>query len=389
MGPLGQQKSRHYDLDWIKVLAMLIVFLYHCSMFFNSFQWHVKNNEINRTYIELFSLAVGNWIMPVFFAISGISTYYALKKRHSGAFMKERAARLGIPLLLGIFVLSPPQVYIERVTGDQFEGSFFQFFPHYFDGLYLEMGGAGNFAFFGHHLWYLLMLLIFSALTLPFFLNERQRLRIRNGSFATSHYLFLPLPLTGAAFWTNNILNLASWGIVFYLLIYIYGYYFFARESFRIFARNNGRLTGTISIVSLAAYVLWTVLISFPMYGTAAFYIFTILRVLLVWNTLLFVFFLGDKYLNFTNRTLNYANEASMPFYILHQPFIIILGFMIVQVNWIVPFKFIFLAAVSFAVIMALYHVIIQRFNILRIAFGLRKQQKPPSLQKTKGGIAL
>lgn len=26
----GQEKSRHYDLDWIKVLAMLAVFLYHC-----------------------------------------------------------------------------------------------------------------------------------------------------------------------------------------------------------------------------------------------------------------------------------------------------------------------------------------------------------------------
>ncbi|MGM0791355.1 MAG: acyltransferase family protein [Bacillota bacterium] len=184
----GQEKSRHYDLDWIKVLAMLAVFLYHCSMFFNSFEWHVKNDEINRTCIELFSLAVGNWIMPVFFAISGISTYHALKKRHSGAFLKERAARLGIPLLLGIFILSPPQVYIERLTGKQFEGSFFQFFPHYFDGLYLEIGGSGNFAFFGHHLWYLLMLLIFSALTLPFFLNERQRQHIQNGSFAISHY---------------------------------------------------------------------------------------------------------------------------------------------------------------------------------------------------------
>ncbi|MCA1040086.1 acyltransferase family protein [Bacillus infantis] len=385
MGSLGKQ-TRHYDLDWIKVLGMLIVFLYHCSMFFNSFDWHVKNNVINKTYIELFSLSVGNWIMPVFFAISGISTYFALEKRNSGAFLKERTVRLGIPLLLGVFFLSPPQVYIERLTNKQFEGSFFEFFPHYFDGLYLEIGGTGNFAFFGHHLWYLLMLLIFSALTLPFFLNERQR--IKDNSFSFNHYLLLPLPLAGAALWTNGFLNLASWGIIFYLLIYIYGYYFFARESFRIFVRNNGRLTGTISIVSIAAYVMWAFLIGFPMHGTA-FYIFTILRVLLVWNTLLFVFFLGDKYLNFTNRTLNYANEASMPFYILHQPFIIVLGFMIVQVNWMVPYKFIFLAAVSFAVIMALYHVIIRRFNILRIAFGLRKQQKPPSLQKNEGGIAL
>ncbi len=110
------QLLRHYDLDWIKVLAMFIVFLYHCSMFFNSFEWHIKNNIINHSYIEFFSLLVGNWIMPIFFVISGIATFHALKKRNTQSFIKERLLRLGIPLLLGVFLLSPPQVYIERIV---------------------------------------------------------------------------------------------------------------------------------------------------------------------------------------------------------------------------------------------------------------------------------
>ncbi|KGR78025.1 hypothetical protein CD29_12785 [Ureibacillus manganicus DSM 26584] len=57
---------RQHDLDWIKVLATFIVFLYHCSMFFNTFAWHIKNNEINQSTIQFFSLLVGNWIMPIF-----------------------------------------------------------------------------------------------------------------------------------------------------------------------------------------------------------------------------------------------------------------------------------------------------------------------------------
>jgi len=151
----NNQFIRQYDLDWIKVLATFMVFLYHCSMFFNPFDWHIKNNEINHSYIEFFSLLVGNWIMPLFFVISGISTNFALRKRNTQSFMNERLLRLGIPLVFGIFLLSPIQVYIERLTNHQFEGSLFQFLPHYFDGLYLEIGGTGNFAFFGHHLWYL------------------------------------------------------------------------------------------------------------------------------------------------------------------------------------------------------------------------------------------
>ncbi|HET6871560.1 MAG TPA: acyltransferase family protein, partial [Sporolactobacillaceae bacterium] len=100
---------RYVDLDWIRVLATLGIFTYHCSMFFNPFPWHVKNNVINTSYVLVYSLFLGAWIMPVFFAISGIATFHALKKRDGIAFLKERFLRLGIPLLFGVFILSPPQ----------------------------------------------------------------------------------------------------------------------------------------------------------------------------------------------------------------------------------------------------------------------------------------
>ncbi|MGM0791356.1 MAG: hypothetical protein ACQEUD_14795 [Bacillota bacterium] len=163
---------------------------------------------------------------------------------------------------------------------------------------------------------------------------------------------------------------------MFYLLLYAYGYYFFARESFRSFARNSGKLTGTISAVSLAAYILWVFMSGFPAYGTAAFYIFTVIRVLLVWNVLLFIFFLGDRHLNTSTPALSSASEAAMPFYILHQPVIIISGFWIAHLDWSIPVKFVFLAMAAFAVIMIFHHAAIRRYNGLRAVFGLRKQRK-------------
>jgi glucan biosynthesis protein C len=366
----NNQFIRQYDLDWIKVLATLIVFLYHCSMFFNPFDWHIKNNVINRTYIDFFSLFVGNWIMPIFFMISGISTYYALQKRNFQSFVKERLVRLGIPLLLGIFILSPPQVYIERITNDQFDGSFFKFFPHYFDGLYLEIGGTGNFSFFGHHLWYLLELLLFSMITLPFFLNVKKGVGCK--AFGTFHYLVMPIPLMIVALTANNVVNLASWGIIFYLILFIYGYYFFSRESLREFVRRVGVFAGYLSAFSTAGYIFWAMYIGFPMNVSINWGIFMILRVILVWNVLFFILYLGDKYLNFINSTLKYTSEASMPFYVLHQPIIIMLGFFIYNLEWAVPVKVVFLVPVAFTIIMILYHFIIRRFNLLRVMFGLR-----------------
>ena len=364
------QFIRQYDLDWIKVLATLIVFLYHCSMFFNPFDWHIKNNVINRSYIDFFSLFVGNWIMPIFFMISGISTYYALQKRNFQSFVKERLVRLGIPLLLGIFILSPPQVYIERITNNQFDGSLFKFFPHYFDGLYLQIGGTGNFAFFGHHLWYLLELLLFSLITLPFFLNIKKG--VGRKAFGTFHYLVMPIPLMIVALTANNVVNLASWGIIFYLILFIYGYYFFSRESLREFVRRVGVFAGYLSAFSTAGYIFWAMYIGFPMNVSLTWGIFMILRVILVWNVLFFILYLGDKYLNFINSTLKYTSEASMPFYVLHQPIIILLGFFIYNLEWAVPIKVVFLVPVAFTIIMILYHFVIRRFNFLRVMFGLR-----------------
>ncbi|MCM3576240.1 acyltransferase family protein [Mesobacillus subterraneus] len=364
------QSSRHYDLDWIKVLAMLVVFLYHCSLFFNSFDWHIKNNSINHTYIEFFSLLVGNWIMPVFFVVSGMATYYALNRRNPKSSIKERLFRLGLPLLLGIFLLSPPQVYIERITNHQFEGSFLEFFPRYFDGLYLEMGGTGNFAFFGHHLWYLLMLLLFSVITLPFFLKSKGMAAGKGFSFL--HYLFIPIPLSIAALTVNNVVNLASWGIVFYLLLYVFGFYFFARKSLRAFVRKIGILAGAMSVLSTAAYISWVFYYGFPMEISIGWAAFMIIRVLLVWNMIFFILYLGDKYLNVSNRALKYSSEASMPFYVLHQPVIIIIGFFIYNLDWTVPVKLIFLISASFLIIMGLYELIIRRVSFLRVLYGLK-----------------
>ncbi|MGF2614684.1 acyltransferase family protein [Rossellomorea vietnamensis] len=164
---------RRYDLDWMKVIATLLVFLYHCSMFFNPFDWHVKNNVLDTSVILAFSLLIGTWIMPIFFMISGISSHYSLQKRSMGTYMKERLLRLGIPLIFGVLILSPPQVYIERVDNNQFTGSFLDFLPQAYKGLYLEIGGTGNFAFVGLHLWYLLALILFSLVTMHLFKKSK------------------------------------------------------------------------------------------------------------------------------------------------------------------------------------------------------------------------
>ncbi len=158
--------ERDDALDWLRVLATLAVFLFHSGAAFAAGDWHLNAPT------KSFAITVWNgwlllWIMPLLFLIAGASTLFSLQKRAPLQLLHERVNRLLAPLLFGILVIVPPQVYIERLSRGQFSGSFWAFYPHYFDGWYLAIGGPGNFAWMGLHLWFLLLLLVLTLLLLP------------------------------------------------------------------------------------------------------------------------------------------------------------------------------------------------------------------------------
>jgi glucans biosynthesis protein C len=361
--------NRQVDLDWIRVIATFIVFLYHISMFFNPFPWHVKNSTIDQSYVLGFSLLVGTWIMPIFFAISGITTYHALQRRSGKEFVKERLIRLGVPLVFGVFVLTPPQVFIERLTHQQFNGSFVEFFPQFFNGLYLEINGTGNFAFFGLHLWYLLVLLVFSLFLFPVFAKVKA-----SKTFNYKHYLMLSfILLIMAAF--VEIVNLGGWGLPYYLIIFCIGYIYFSQNPFKEFIRKNKTLIGVITFISSFFYI-YGFMIGVAEKGGILSLVFTYIKVLNSWNWLLFIFYLGDKYLATPKTGLKYLSQASMPFYVLHQPIIVGIGFYLYQLSWSTPSKLLLLTLMSFIIIMLIYHFVIQHFTILRLVFGIKGKSK-------------
>lgn len=132
--------NRQYYLDWVRVGTILLVFFFHCGRFFDYGDWHVKNAAYSPA-IDLFTYALVGWMMPMFFFISGASTWFALGAKSNKQFISDRSKRILIPLLMGILLLSPHQVYLERLTHHQFSGSFIDFIPRYFSGWY-AFGGT-------------------------------------------------------------------------------------------------------------------------------------------------------------------------------------------------------------------------------------------------------
>ena len=84
----------------------------------------------------------------------------------------------------------------------------------------------------------------------------------------------------------------------------------------------------------------------------------------------------GSRLLKFGNKALTYANEAVLPFYILHHSVILLAGCFIVQWSSGVGTKFFMIAAVSLAVIMTVYELLIRRVKLLRFLFGMKLQKQ-------------
>ena len=100
------------------------------------------------------------------------------------------------------------------------------------------------------------------------------------------------------------------------------------------------------------------------------------LKALLAWCWIITILGLGSRFLNFNNRFLGYASEAVLPFYILHQTIIIIVGYYVVQWSLSTAPKFFIVVGLSFVAIMAIYDLLVRRINILRFLFGMRLKKK-------------
>ncbi len=372
--------TRYYDIDWLRVLGMVTIFCFHCARFFNFEDWHIKNNQLS-SGMTLFIQILVMWMMPLFFVLSGIASFYALR-RGSGAYLGGRVKRLLLPFLFGTFVLIPPQVWIERVSHGDFSGSLLEFWPHYFDGWYAF---GGNFAWMGLHLWYLEMLFLWSLLTLPIFLLLR-KLTISGfmsrfaGLFKKPAAIFLlAVPLVLMELLVNlqrdgvGRRDFGGWSSFTYLIFFILGY-LLATDAAFLDAAERYKIPALIAIIVLffVEFLGGDSLADSPI----AYQIESIFRGLHSWCWLVAILGFARRYLTVKNAFLHYANEAVLPFYILHQTVIVIIAFFMVEWQVGIAIKYLMLWIMSFAVIMGLYEGIVKRLSVTRFLFGLKPLKK-------------
>lgn len=382
--------KRIYYIDWLRISAIFIVFLFHSSHFFDPIYWHVKNPQTSQSVL-LFLGFVNIWIMPLFFFLSGASALFGLKKPFP-KFAKGKITRLLVPLIIGALILIPPQKYVEAVSHSTFTGGYLQFLHAYFGGRAFDYPMGFNSAWIGalsYHLWFLGHLFIISLALFPLL-----RWISRNGSsilnwlekitsFAGGAILlFLPIAVERVLL-KKHFPEYTGWcDLIMYSLYFLLGFIFTIHEGLRKSLYRSRYIALAIGTILFVVYI-----ISFSVKGTFIHELFQNNKVygyyafqefagaLATWTWLIFIISMGMKYLNRESYYRQQLNEAVLPFYILHQTVLLLIGYLVVQWNWSSWGKWGLIASSSLFVCILIYMLAIRPYNPMRFLFGMERNK--------------
>lgn len=355
-----QSPQREYGLDALRVFAFVMLILYHSGMGYVPWGWHVKNNELSDAFIAPMQF-LNRWRLPLLFFISGCGVAFSLRRRTLAEFRSERLRRLGLPILAGIFVIVPPQIYFERLAhGATF--SYAEFYPSVFQFVPYPKGSTS-----WHHLWFVVYVLVYALATIPIYARMRRFAAMFGDWVSISRWRIYAVtipnliigmtlgphfPTTNALFgdWANL---LGAW------LTFCWGFVFASNERLLDLVQ---RRRFEFFWIGVAATALFFTSNGFARELGSSYMGFA-------WIMTLVGF--ARQWVRADSASLRYATEAVFPFYIAHQTITVAMVYWMRNGEAAVISKWLLAVAATFAGSTAVFEIV-RRVSLLRPFFGLR-----------------
>lgn len=386
---------------------MVGLVFFHTARVFDTYDWYVKNDPTSELVTIALSFAA-MWGMPLLFVIAGMGMSYSLRARTAKDFAWERIRRLLVPLIFGVAVIVPPQVWT-RLRGDPgYDESYWQFLKRFFDTtidmanfpLIIKADPAAN-LFEPAHLWFVVLLFAFSLLLIPVIWALRRpagsRLVNRLAEGVDRFWLIVlagvPLGVLDAAF--GSEIEFAGWNRYSYAVFILYGYFLAADRRFGSALNRHRRKALALAA---ATFAIVGALFAFGSETEGADLLLDrdLLSVAMrtvrgvsgwLWVVAIMGFVGGSKQQNgstgrqereltLLDRASAYASEAVLPFYVLHQTVIVLLAEYVVDWPINLALKYLTISIISFVVIVAIYDVAVRRTRVTRFLFGMKPSER-------------
>lgn len=348
--------TRRYDIDWVRVIAIGLLLLYHAAIAFQPWGMMIGFITSSKSWESLWipMTMLNVWRIPLLFFVSGMGVYFALQSRNWKQLVRERASRILFPFLFGAFFIVPVHIYMLQ-------------YYYQFELIYSPHPG---------HLWFLANIFIYVLLLLPvfFYLKKNEKGRpvrwIRKG---LGHPLGL-LPVIGAF-------------VAEALLVDPVPFERYALTGHGFFLGLLAFFSGFCFVLSGPAF--WKMIVKWR-------YLFLVVAAVLFALRLLYfipyaphcllsvesncwiisVFAFGHKYGNRPNKALRYLSQAAYPVYMVHMVFLSLGSLLLFPLEIAAPLQFVLLLLFMVVGCFTFYELVIRRVRFIRPLFGLRRHKR-------------
>jgi len=386
--------TRRYDIDWLRTLAFILLIFYHIGQFYVSdWGWHVKSAYLS-DFLKNIMLLVNQWRMPLIFLISGVALSLIDGKITSTQLVKIRFTRVVLPLLFGVLLIVPPQVYYELVQTEGYSANYFEFLSLYLDTsttryadhqLLTSRTGFSLGLLTYNHLWYLLYLFTYTLVYIairPLLININWQQISKEIKPAT----ILVIPFTLVLFYDLTLLKyfpedtfvlIGDWyNHALYFTVFMLGYALAKSPNIWQTLINHRKVWLTLALISYSLVIIrfnraWGFDVD---YNEASMVTQFLINVIWSGNKvfwLLSILGFAGAYLNNKHPLLTYMNDAVLPWYILHQTVIIVFAMWLAEFELGPFFEPILLIIFTF-IGCAVGYEVIKRFVLTRFIFGLK-----------------
>lgn len=371
--------ERHYGMDWLRIGAFGLLIFYHVGMVFVTWGFHVKTAD-PADWVAAPMLLTNAWRLSLLFVVSGFASRALFAKSASiRGFLRNRNARLLLPLVFGIALVVPPQSWVELVTQHGYTHGFLWFLTHdYFrfgklDGIILPTW---------NHLWFVVYLWVYTlvlALLLSPKLSGAQALfdRVFGGAGVLCVPIVWLLVLRMALFpGVEDTHDLFTDGVAHlqYFPAFLFGFGLAGSHPARA---ALARFWVPAAVLAVAGYaVVASVEIAYPGFAmpsrpiTQAFHV---AREVQCWASIAALIGVAERFWNRDSTWRPMLTEAVFPFYLIHQTVIIVVEY------WLKPLgigpvaEFVILVPATVAGCWAFY-LIGREIGWLRPLIGLRRK---------------
>ena len=382
--------DRHYGMDWLRIGAFLLLIFYHIGMFFVHWDWHVKARPVLE-WVAVPMLATNAWRIPLLFLVSGYASAAILRKNASrgggtGGFAWERTKRLLIPVLFGMAVIIPPQVWIDLTGQHGYRRGFLEFWARDYFGFQFISGIAMP---TWQHLWFVVYLWLYTltlALLLAILPRPWRAAIGRAADRALTGWRVLGVPLALLALnllatWpghdaTHDVINDGPAHVVF-LGMFLFGYLLRGGAGVWAGIRAWWKLAAAMALVAYS--VVAGVEIVYPGRSVPPDWVigmFGVARIFQGWCAIVALLGIADRFWNRDHPWRATLTEAVFPFYLIHQTIIVVVAWWCLKAG--------LGNAVSFAILVAatalgswLFYRVGRAIPGVRLLIGLRGWRAP------------